>query len=220
MISSPAFQQTLGALAQARQLASYAQDRGVSNVIRHHRPASTHLGAALADCILQAGLNYHTVVRSRVERIVEQFPDAESMTGIIAVIQQGATSNFLMWRHPEKIQRFIKLALVLHNNDVGETDRLRDWIQARRSRDKLLRITGIGPKTVDYLACLVGVDCIPIDRHLRVFAEDAGIAVRDYEDLKLVFSYAADLLEMPRRTFDRWIWEYGSAKLPKRVAYM
>lgn len=198
---------TVEALVLARQIASYARSRGFDEVADHCRPASNHLGAALADSILQAGLNYDTVVRARVERIVKLFPQAACMSGIVAIIRQGATSDFLMWKHPTKIGRFIDLALLLQENGVTEAAELRHWLQKKSSRGKLLGISGVGPKTVDYLACLVGVDCIPIDRHVRMFAQDAGVRVENYDSLKLAFSYAADLLEISRRNFDRWIWQ-------------
>jgi endonuclease III len=38
----------------------------------------------------------------------------------------------------------------------------------RSARQILLGLQGIGPKTCDYLGCLVGIDCIAIDRHITM----------------------------------------------------
>jgi hypothetical protein len=84
---------------------------------------------------------------------------------------------------------------------------LRGWLCLSSARQHLLSLNGIGPKTYDYLCCLVGIDCIAIDRHVKTFAKEAGVPVSDYEYLKSVVSYAADLLGMRRRDFDAWIWQ-------------
>ncbi|MEJ0023255.1 MAG: hypothetical protein WDN76_07345 [Alphaproteobacteria bacterium] len=47
----------------------------------------------------------------------------------------------------------------------------------------MLAINGVGPKTYDYLACLVGVDCIAVDRHIKAFASAAGVSANSYETL-------------------------------------
>ncbi|OPY93651.1 hypothetical protein A5906_17830 [Bradyrhizobium sacchari] len=212
-----AIQQALEVLALAREIATYARNRGATNSLIDRRSTSTHLGAVLADSILQAGLNYRTVVHARVTRIVDLFPHAKTLGGVVSIVNSGMISDFLMWKHPEKIDRFVKLVLLLEQAGVHETAQLRVWIQDDSSRKELLLIPGIGPKTVDYLACLVGVDCIPIDRHLRSFAADAGIEVKDYDRLKLVFSYAADLLGLPRRSFDQWVWQNSIASNSARA---
>ena len=78
---------------------------------------------------------------------------------------------------------------------------------------------GIGPKTVDYLACLVGADCIAVDRHIRGFAEAAGLENNGYEYLRQVFSFAADLLDVSRREFDARIWHYQSIKVRRQLIF-
>jgi hypothetical protein len=83
-------------------------------------------------------------------------------------------------------------------------------VQNPTRREKLRSIRGIGPKTVDYLCGLLGLDFIAVDRHIRTFASDAGVTVADYEFLQIVVSYAADLLGVSRRHFDASIWTYVS----------
>jgi endonuclease III len=95
---------------------------------------------------------------------------------------------------------------------IGTTNELKLWLNRSDARDHLLSLHGIGPKTYDYLCCLVGIDCIAVDRHVRTFANEAGVAITDYDQLKSVVSYAADLLGMSRRDFDAWIWRTVSAR--------
>ena len=202
----------LDTLAFARQIANYAQSLGVSDMAGGYRVASNHLGAVLADCVLQAGLNYRTVVRARIERIIDLFPEAATLAGTTEVLERGAVSDFLMWNHSEKIERFIRLVRVLESHEIEDTHKLQVWLQRHDCRDRLLKVAGIGPKTVDYLSCLVGIDCIAVDRHVKVFVRDAGVEVKDYDGLKLVVSYAADLLGVSRRDFNSWIWHLVSRK--------
>jgi hypothetical protein len=193
-------------LALARRVADYAGELGVGNFSFTLRTVNDHLGAVLADAILQAGLNYRTVVRGRVDRILSEFPHASTMSGVMALIESDAAADFLLWQHPTKVSRFISLAHFLAIQKVETTAELNLWLQVETARERLLALHGIGPKTYDYLCCLVGIDCIAVDRHIKTFAGEAGVVTEDYESLKFVVSCAADLLNVARRDFDAWIW--------------
>ena len=211
--------QVFDLLALARQVANHAYGLGAAHAQSSQRPVVDHLGAALADCVLQAGLNYQTVVRGRVERIRRVFPEAATLAGTTQIVAKGAVADFLMWKHPEKIGRFARLVAVMERNRVENVR----YLQARLLREDfkagLLAISGIGPKTVDYLSCLVGIDCVAVDRHIKLFAKSAGVQIDDYQGLKLVVSYAADLLGIRRRDFDSWIWRVVSGNAGAGLQY-
>lgn len=199
-------------LSFARRIADYADNLGVRETPITLRPASDHLGAVLADAILQAGVRYRTVVRMRVERIHSQFPEAATMPGLILVLEQQGAAELLLWKHPIKMSRFVSLTHLLSAQKVGTTLELNVWLRRNDARELLLSLHGIGPKTYDYLCCLVGIDRIAVDRHVRTFASEAGVTINDYEKLQFVVSYAADLLGIPRRDFDAWIWRTVSER--------
>jgi endonuclease III len=188
------------------RIADYADDLGIHHSRVGLRVACPHLGAVLADAILQAGLSYRNVVRKRVERIYSRFPEAATLSGLMVVIEQNGVAEFLLWSHPDKMSRFMSLTNLLLEHNINTTGDLRVWLEQSYARECLLSLQGVGPKTCDYLSCLVGIDCIAIDRHVRRFANGAGVAISDYKKLKSVVSYAADLLGMTRRDFDAWIW--------------
>jgi hypothetical protein len=196
----------LNVLVSARRVADYAERLGVDNFDFPFRAEPNHLGAIIADCVLQAGVNYRTVVKTRIDRILVLFPEAATMSGTAKFVEPEAASEFLLWRHYAKIGRFVSLVCHLQQYEVENTRGLRVWLQSSHNRDTLLHIPGIGPKTVDYLCCLAGLDFVAVDRHIRSFARDAGVETSDYEQLKQIVSYAADLLGMPRRSLDFWIW--------------
>lgn len=196
----------LDILAAARRVANYAETVGFDGATSQRRKQIWHLGALLADAILQAGVNYHTVVRPRVERIVKQFPESATLSGTMKFVESDAIYEFLMWTHFDKVERFRKLLLLLAQHDIEDSAMLRHWLKGEDCREELLGIRGIGPKTVDYLGCLAGLDNIAVDRHIRSFAKQAGVATNDYQQLRSVFCYAADLLGTSRRSFDAWVW--------------
>ena len=199
-------------LTYARRIADYADGLGIHHVPVRPRTASAHLGAVLADAVLQAGLNYRTVVRTRVDRIHSRFPEAATLAGLITILERQGAADFLLWSHPIKTLRFESLTQLLAIQGIGTTFELKCWLNLSDTRKHLLSVHGIGPKTCDYLSCLVGIDCIAVDRHVRTFASEAGVTISDYERLKSVVSWAADLLGMTRRDFDAWIWKTTSAR--------
>jgi hypothetical protein len=199
-------------LAFARRIADHANRLGAHSLLFTPRAASDHLGALLADAVLQAGVNYKTVVRMRITRIESQFPETATLSGVIALIERGGAGDFMLWKHPTKVTRFESLAKFLAMQGIETSVELRGWLCLSSARQHLLSLNGIGPKTYDYLCCLVGIDCIAIDRHVKTFAKEAGVSVSDYHYLKSVVSYAADLLGMRRRDFDAWIWQTISTR--------
>lgn len=200
----------LSALSSARLVVQLAQEKGVVRDNPTYREPLCHVGAILADAALQAGLNYRTVVKVRIDRIVRDFPEAATLSGMFNAIASVGVVDFLRWHHHTKVSRFIYLAELLRSESIDDFHQLRTWLQKPAAREKLRSIHGVGPKTVDYLCGLVGLDFIAVDRHIRTFASDAGVTAADYDFLQTVVSYAADLLGVPRRHFDASIWTYVS----------
>jgi hypothetical protein len=208
----------LSALSCARLVVELAEKKGVVSRNPSYREPLYHIGAILADAALQAGLNYRTVVKVRIDRIVQIFPEAETLSGTFDAIESIGVADFLRWYHHTKVSRFVCLAELLRNESINDFHQLRAWLQNPACREKLRAIHGVGPKTVDYLCGLVGLDYIAVDRHIRAFASDAGVTTADYDFLQIVVSYAADLLGVSRRHFDASIWIYVSNQraAPKR----
>ena len=51
-----------------------------------------------------------------------------------------------------------------------------------------------------------------VDRHLYKFVSDAGIIYKNYKEAKQIVEYAADMMQISRRTLDYSIWLYMSNK--------
>ncbi len=164
------------------------------------------MGAILADSILQAGLSYKNVVLPRVRMILRVHTEMDCTSALLDLVKDRKVASFLNWNHEQKISRFERLVLFLSNQGVEHVNQLRDKLTCKDFCAELQSLNGIGPKTVDYMACLVGIDSIAVDRHIRSFAKQAGVENQDYDFLHLAFCCAADLLNLPRREFDAWVW--------------
>ncbi|SDI55325.1 DNA-3-methyladenine glycosylase III [Paraburkholderia steynii] len=198
-------------LLAARRIADHAKDEGALLEDKHPRATCGHLGAVLADSVLQAGLNYTTVVRPRVLAILRAYPNHHKISSLLAVIEDGKTGVFLNWRHHEKVTRFEALVVFMKNWGIEDVSDLRAGLASDEFCDAIQTVNGIGPKTVDYMACLVGIDSIAVDRHVRTFAKTVGVENDDYHFLRKSFCCAADLLSLPRREFDAWLWRRATA---------
>jgi hypothetical protein len=200
-------EEAIEVLLAARRIADHAKDDGTLWNEKLPRATCEHIGAILADSVLQAGLNYSTVVRPRVMAILRNYPKADTVSAVFHLTQTDKTSEFLNWCHHEKLTRFENLVALLAELDIEDAQDLRNHLATEHFCSAVQSIRGIGPKTVDYMACLVGIDSIAVDRHVRTFAKKVGVVNKNYAFLKKSFCCAADLLGLPRREFDAWLWK-------------
>lgn len=205
-------------LLVARRIANHAKNEGALCEEKHPRVTCEHLGAVLADSVLQAGLNYTTVVRPRVLAILRSHPSCHTISSLISLIQDGKTGAFLHWRHHEKVGRFESLVVFLQGRGIEDVGDLRTALASDEFCDEIQTVNGIGPKTVDYMACLIGIDSIAVDRHVRTFAKAVGVETNNYYFLRESFCCAADLLSLPRREFDAWLWRRAAAPTQMQLA--
>jgi hypothetical protein len=205
-------------LVAARRVADYAKELGADVNRFEIRPACDHMGALLADSVLQAGLNYNSVVRPRILAIFADYPGLSRTSNLLELVERGETSAFLNWTHQEKVRRFDALVLFLADASVEHADDLKECLQDGGFTKALRGVRGVGPKTVDYMGCLVGMDSVAVDRHVRSFAKRVGVMEDDYDFLKTVFCYAADLLSVSRRQFDAWVWQRESSLTTRQMA--
>ena len=171
-----------------------------------------HIGGLFADAILQAGLNYFSVVVPRVQRLRREYPHLTRTSLVSNEIERVGAFELLQCRNARKAIAFSGLVAALKQWGIETGHQLQRWATLSSNRDALLEIPGIGPKTSDYLALLAGVDVVPVDRHVRTLLKMSGVPTLSYRDDQMVFSYAADLLQVGRRRFDHSVWMHFSKK--------
>ncbi|RLM18007.1 hypothetical protein BIY29_18765 [Brenneria alni] len=206
----------------ARKIANQAHSEGIVTLNKTMmRACQSHMGAIVADSVLQAGVNYRAVVLPRINNILTNFSEFDTLSKLLSIIDESMIGLFLQWKHETKIERFKSVVLFLKDECIESQIDLRECLLTEKFRNNFQKINGVGPKTIDYMSCLIGLNSIAVDRHIRSFAVRAGVKTKDYDFLKNVFCYAADLLKISRRDFDSWVWqqesERFSAQLPLAI---
>lgn len=175
-------------------------------------PYRDHIGALFTDAILQAGVNYRSVVRPRVERVLFTFPEAKTVSSFSNVLDLYGVKDVLRWNNAAKIQRMKDLVSFCMIHTIETSSDLTSFLNSDLGEEQLKAINGIGNKTCDYLKRLLGFDTVAVDRHIRNFLVDADIMVEDYSEVKEVVEFTADIMDINRRALDYSIWSYMSHK--------
>jgi hypothetical protein len=164
-----------------------------------------HIGATIADCILQAH-NRYSSVEPRITRILTKWPAATTVTAVLKLLASVPATQFLNWHGLDRANRFCEVLHLLKAEGVESESDLRAWLDKDVNLSKLWAINGIGPKTVRYFRIMVGLQDVAIDRRLLKFFAVAGIPIN--ADARDIVNLAADLASVPRRDFDHSIWCY------------
>lgn len=171
-----------------------------------------HVGATIADAILQAGTTYKTVVQPRIRRILELYPNAVTVSAFWTLLQETGPKTVLSWRDDEKPNRAVALTAFLRDAGIETETELCTWLTNETHRTHLLSVRGVGPKTVDYICILVGMQTTAVDRHIYALLDAAGIQVASYEEARAILNLAADNMGVARATFDHSVWQFMSGR--------
>jgi hypothetical protein len=171
-----------------------------------------HIGATVADAVLQANRKYKTHVKPRVNRILASYPNARTTSSVLSLLKSIKAMEFLSVRDEGRAERLSQVLTLFAAEGIETEADLREWLSEGANLLKLRSIKGIGPKTVDYFKILVGVSTSAIDRHLLNFLQLAGLSPRGYGDAQFIINAAADILSIDRACFDHSIWQYMSKR--------
>ena len=171
-----------------------------------------NMAATLTDSVLQAGMNYKSVVYPRVYNILSKYSDYRTTCDFIILFQTIPIEEIIQWKNKRKQNTICNLALYLYNCNINTEDDLAEWILDDGNAESLLEINGVGRKTIDYMKLLSGQQAIPIDRHMFQFLEIAGVLTADYKEASRIFRKTASVLEVGESVLDKTIWNYMSQK--------
>jgi len=178
-----------------------------------------HVGATVADSILQAN-NRYSSVEPRVKRILTNWPAAKTVSSVLELLVTVPATQFLNWRGRDRADRFCEVLHLLKGEGVESEADLQTWLGNDTNLPKLTAIKGIGPKTADYLRIMVGLQGVAIDRRLLRFLAMAGVPIdeTDYAAARDLINRAAELLLVPRSDFDHSIWRYMGSRTDEACA--
>jgi hypothetical protein len=189
----------------------------IGDVFQVEWPGYSHMGATIVDSILQAGLNYRSVVEPRVVRVIQVWPDARTTSAFLDhIANYGLDPVLAPWTGDVKPDRIKALASFLKEHGIEDEAALRSWLENNpQARQLVLSISGVGNKTFDYISSLVGVETTAIDVHLRRFVVDAGVDATkgSYDQVQALLRDVADELQVSERSLDRAIWRYQALGL-------
>lgn len=192
---------------------------------QHEIDTYDHIGAAIADAVLQAQRDYYSVVAPRTERILKRWPEAKTVSAVLECLKSVSPSEFLDWSDnlsssnylAHRVRRFVEILTLLRNRGVESVADLKDWLTVGDHSARLSAIYGVGPKTTEYIKILVGLQTAAPDTRLREFLAQAGIlSAGDVIDREVI-NRTADLLSIPRSCFDHSIWQYVGTHGGKRA---
>jgi hypothetical protein len=184
-----------------------------------------HIGATIADAVLQPQRDYASFVTPKTDRILRKWPRAKTLTPLLELLESISASEFLDWKDNKdsaswlghRVERFSKIVSLFRNEGgIEAEDDLRSWFLDDSNPPKLYAIWGVGQKTVNYLGSLVGLPWVAIDTRLSSFIGAAGVPISpsDLAAQREVVCQAADILGVDRRVLDHSIWVYAGNKKP------
>lgn len=198
-------------LLYVRELIDYINENKDFYILYPEQCAySEHIGALFTDIILQAGLNYKKIVKPRVEFVLNKYPEANSVKKFYFILKKNGAENVLQWNNKEKIGRVHSLINFCLLNELNTSSDIKYFLSLEDNQKEFLNIRGIGYKTLDYFLKLLNSDTVAVDRHIYAFLERAGIESADYFFVKSIVEYAADIMNVSRRSMDCSIWHYMS----------
>lgn len=200
---------------EARKLADYIVSLGDSfpSHTCTNQFYQNHIGALYTDIVLQAGLNYNTVVKPRVQNIITRYYDFNTVSSFNDLVINEGLQKIINWNHPIKLSRIQSLIDFSFENNIDSWNDLKAYLSLEEHQQNLLELSGVGPKTLDYLMKILGFDIVAVDRHILLFVEMAEIKAKGYSSNKKIVEYAADFLNLPRKYVDYNIWRYMSEKI-------
>lgn len=176
-----------------------------------------HMGATLVDAVLQAGVNYATLVVPRVQRLLRDYPDAVTTSEFARLLREVDPHVLLRWKGPRRIAVLHSLTGLLVAEGVESEADMLAFLDRPGSKSVVMGIKGVKSKTFAYLRFLAGAgDAVAVDRHMRRLLQDAGIEAPSFDEAQQVYGEAALLLGVTPATLEYSVFLHGSSGARRR----
>ena len=199
---------------KADTLARYYESIGLKTTKEMKRVPYDNMGATVIDAILQSGMSYQSVVLPRVRMFLDNYSHYRTTCDFLILMNTIPLKELIDWSNKEKLWRIFSLSWFLYNHDIQTEKDLGNWIIDSDNRQKMMQLSGVGKKTVDYLMSLIGIESVvAIDRHLLKFLKCAGIDCASYDEAKQIYVDASSILGISPYQIDKQVWRYMSNTL-------
>lgn len=166
------------------------------------------MGAVICDASFHAQRHYDTMLKPRLLRLQAAWPDAATVTGFQARIQAEDLTVAMAINDRRRAATAHGITAVLTAEGVDTREDLNGWLQEPQNRARLRAVHGVGAKTMDYIANLVGGSAVAIDVHLKTFAAQAGLTDLRYEPLRAAYLDAAQALGQDPAAMEHAVWRH------------
>jgi hypothetical protein len=200
----------------AEQLAGFVRGHPDFRIVTEMDGQYGHMGATLADAVLQAGVKYDSVVRPRIDRLRRDFPEANTTSAFEQLLRERGAAAVLQWNGGRKLETLAMLTGLLRSEGVETEEDFRAWITRAGNLARLREIKGIKDKTAHYIEILLGIQSVAVDRHLFRFLDEAGLPTTNYEEAHILIRDAAAVLGVDASLLDHSIWRYMSRRAVPR----
>ena len=197
---------------KVKQLINYIEPLSDFKIIKPDIPYR-HMGATITDAMLQAGTTWETVVKPRVLKLRDNYPEAKTTTGFLNLLGRICLRELLEWNDPEKPDRILAVTRFFIKEGIETEADLKTWLENDANIFGLKEIRGIGNKTADYFKILSGIPTSAIDRHLIEFLNRADVDIDriSYSEAKEIINKAAEQMGINKSILDHSIWKYMSS---------
>jgi len=197
----------------AELLKAYIRNLPDFKILKPNYPYS-HMGATITDAMLQAGTTWETVVKPRVLKLRDNYPEAKTTTGFLKLLEKIGQRKLLEWNDSEKPDRILAVTRFFIKEEIETEADLKTWLENEANIVRLKELRGIGNKTADYFKILSGISTSAVDRHLVKFLKRAGISIgaNYYAETREIINRTADKMKINKSVFDYSIWKYMSGE--------
>lgn len=197
---------------KARKLKEYIENLKGFEIVTELDGNYNNMGATIIDGILQAGMNYKTVVKPRVIEYLNKYPAVITTSDFASLTKKIPISELIKWKKDSaKTKRISGLISFFLSKNIETQKDLNKWLLSKDNISEFRKQDGIGDKTADYFKILSGHNNVSaIDRHLFNFLERAGIINTNYSETQAIISATAKLLNIDESYLDHSIWKYMS----------
>lgn len=170
-----------------------------------------HIGALITDSVLQRRQKYKATVFPRVQALVREWPDAETTSGFKTRIEQGGLSDIIRWNGYQRLRQIDEMVAAFEAEWIDDVASLHQRLQESPKREEfrtaLRKVHQVGPKTVDYMDILAGVETgTAVDSRIRKHRKSAGVSNLTYAHVQGAMRKAADLRNWRHGDLDAALW--------------
>ena len=169
---------------------------------------SEHIGAFIAEAIMQPGESYKIAIRPLIERLIRDYPEGKTSGHFARLLEEISPKYFLNWKENDKPRRVLAVAKCLHALSIETADELRfiiddpDFIKAMKD------IRGIGNRQIDYLKLLLEIPSETAQEYMNVILKESGVSTVPEEEISVIWDETARLLQKKTSDLLLCVWRY------------